>query len=178
MGHEKGAFLKLETNCSQISIMTRGNEMLEFDIVRAPWNIGAPGYHARPLRVSLSLFHSAPLIFNLCSRFSHHASHRQRGSSDSRSSDELPTQGGYRGLHPSTSGSEEGVQDLCEVGVHPRLSTPSMEQLSGAHCTGTRVHMVVVQHKNITILNDLLLTMNSLSYLNNRPMLFFFLCYL
>lgn len=123
---------------------------------------------------------STPLLLSsICTlAFSHHASRRQRGSSDSRSSDELPTQGGYRGLHPSTSGSEEGVQDLCEVGVHPQLNTPSMEQLSGAHCTGTRVHMVVVQHKNITILNGLLLPMNNLSYSNSRLMLFFFLCYL
>ncbi|XP_037620430.1 voltage-dependent T-type calcium channel subunit alpha-1I-like isoform X2 [Sebastes umbrosus] len=59
----------------------------------------------------------------------------QRGSSDSNSSDELPTQGGYGGLRPSSSGSEEVVQELFEVGVHPRLDSPSLEQPSPTHCT-------------------------------------------
>ncbi|XP_034543706.1 voltage-dependent T-type calcium channel subunit alpha-1I [Notolabrus celidotus] len=57
----------------------------------------------------------------------------QRGSSDSHSSEELPIQGGYRGLRPSSSGSELGVQELFEVGVHPRLDTPSLE--SAEDCT-------------------------------------------
>ncbi|TMS22778.1 Voltage-dependent T-type calcium channel subunit alpha-1I [Larimichthys crocea] len=59
----------------------------------------------------------------------------KRGSSDSHSSEELPTQGGYKGLQPSRSGSEEGVQELFEVGVHPQLNTPSLEQPSPSHCT-------------------------------------------
>ncbi|XP_044044865.1 voltage-dependent T-type calcium channel subunit alpha-1I-like isoform X2 [Siniperca chuatsi] len=60
----------------------------------------------------------------------------KRGSSDSHSSEELPIQGGYRGLCPSSSGNKEGVQELFEVGVHPQLNTPSLEQSSPAHCTG------------------------------------------
>ncbi|KAG7234491.1 hypothetical protein INR49_004558 [Caranx melampygus] len=59
----------------------------------------------------------------------------QRGSSDSHSSEELPTQGGYRGLRPASSGSEEGVPELFEVGVHPQLNPPSPEQQIPAHCT-------------------------------------------
>ncbi|XP_047189952.1 voltage-dependent T-type calcium channel subunit alpha-1I-like isoform X3 [Scophthalmus maximus] len=63
----------------------------------------------------------------------------QIGSSDSHSSEETPThQVGYRGLRPSSSGSEDGVQELLEVGVHPRLSPPSLEQQSPARCTGDR----------------------------------------
>ncbi|KAM7394659.1 hypothetical protein PAMP_021446 [Pampus punctatissimus] len=58
-----------------------------------------------------------------------------RGSSDSRSSEELPTHGCYRGLRPSSSGSEEGVRELFEVGVHPQLCPPSLEQQSLARCT-------------------------------------------
>ncbi|XP_039669618.1 LOW QUALITY PROTEIN: voltage-dependent T-type calcium channel subunit alpha-1I-like [Perca fluviatilis] len=53
----------------------------------------------------------------------------KRGSSDSHSSEELPTQGGYRGLRPPSSGSECGVQDLFE------LNSLSLEQPSRAHCT-------------------------------------------
>ncbi|KAI4786049.1 hypothetical protein KUCAC02_037382, partial [Chaenocephalus aceratus] len=60
----------------------------------------------------------------------------QRGSSDSHSSEELPTQGCYRGILPSSSGSEEGVQELYEVGVHPQVNSPSLEQQSPAPCTG------------------------------------------
>ncbi|KAI3353471.1 hypothetical protein L3Q82_019996 [Scortum barcoo] len=59
----------------------------------------------------------------------------KRGSSDSRSSEELPTQRDYRGLRPPSSGSEERVQELFEVGIHPRLDSPSLEQQSPAHCT-------------------------------------------
>ncbi|XP_047435064.1 voltage-dependent T-type calcium channel subunit alpha-1I-like [Mugil cephalus] len=49
----------------------------------------------------------------------------QRGSSDSHSSEELP----------SSSGSEEGAQELLEVGIHPQLNPPSQEQQSLARCT-------------------------------------------
>lgn len=91
----------------------------------------------------LFLFHSLLYLQNLSSFFQ---SHSQRGSSDSRSSEELPTHGGYRGLRRSSSGSEEGVQELFEVGVHPQLCPPSLEQQSPAHCTGTRGPMRVVQH--------------------------------
>ncbi|KAM9857055.1 voltage-dependent T-type calcium channel subunit alpha-1I [Aulostomus maculatus] len=59
----------------------------------------------------------------------------QRGSSDSHSLEELPTEGSYRGLHPSSSGSEEGVQELCKVGVQPQESPPALEQQSPAHCS-------------------------------------------
>ncbi|XP_034062145.1 voltage-dependent T-type calcium channel subunit alpha-1I-like [Gymnodraco acuticeps] len=59
----------------------------------------------------------------------------QRGSSDSQSSEELPTQGCYRGILPSSSGSEEGVQELYEVGVHPQGNSPSLEQQSPTPCT-------------------------------------------
>lgn len=138
----------MDTNCTQISIMTRGNESLQFDIFLAPVNISAPGYHAYSLYISVSalvLFHSF-FYLQFLSFFSHHTSRSQRGSSDSRSSEELPTQRDYRGLHPSSSGSEERVQELFEVGVHPQLNSPSLEQPSPAHCTGTGVHMIVVQH--------------------------------
>ncbi|CAI5681277.1 unnamed protein product [Oreochromis niloticus] len=57
----------------------------------------------------------------------------QRGSSDSRSSEELPRQAGYRGLRPSSSGSEEGVQGLFEVGIHHQCNPASPEQKSPAH---------------------------------------------
>uniref|UniRef100_UPI003AAF45BE voltage-dependent T-type calcium channel subunit alpha-1I n=1 Tax=Centroberyx gerrardi TaxID=166262 RepID=UPI003AAF45BE len=57
----------------------------------------------------------------------------QRGSSDSHSSEELPSQGGYRGLRPPSSGSEEGVEGLLEVGVHPQMSPPLLAQQSPAH---------------------------------------------
>nr|XP_033479939.1 voltage-dependent T-type calcium channel subunit alpha-1I-like [Epinephelus lanceolatus] len=59
----------------------------------------------------------------------------QRGSSDSHSSEELPIQGGYTGRHPASSGSEESIQELFEVGVHPQLNPPSSERPSPAHCT-------------------------------------------
>uniref|UniRef100_A0A1A8IHG7 Calcium channel, voltage-dependent, T type, alpha 1I subunit n=1 Tax=Nothobranchius kuhntae TaxID=321403 RepID=A0A1A8IHG7_NOTKU len=48
----------------------------------------------------------------------------QRGSSDSHSSEEFPTQRDYRGLPPSSSGSDGGVQELLE------MNPPSLEQLS------------------------------------------------
>ncbi|KAM4583766.1 voltage-dependent T-type calcium channel subunit alpha-1I-like [Odontesthes bonariensis] len=51
----------------------------------------------------------------------------QRGSSDSHSSEELPTQGGYRGLHPSN------VQEQFEEGLHPHSNPPLVEQQSPAH---------------------------------------------
>ncbi|KAM3865348.1 LOW QUALITY PROTEIN: voltage-dependent T-type calcium channel subunit alpha-1I-like [Diretmus argenteus] len=57
----------------------------------------------------------------------------QRGSSDSHSSEEL--QGGYRGFRPPSSGSEDGVQGLLEVGVHPRLTPPHLAQQSPTHGT-------------------------------------------
>nr|XP_015824152.2 voltage-dependent T-type calcium channel subunit alpha-1I isoform X2 [Nothobranchius furzeri]XP_054599493.1 voltage-dependent T-type calcium channel subunit alpha-1I isoform X2 [Nothobranchius furzeri] len=48
----------------------------------------------------------------------------QRGSSDSHSSEELPTQRDYSALPPSSSGSDGGVQELLE------MNPPSLEQLS------------------------------------------------
>ncbi|KAM9314885.1 voltage-dependent T-type calcium channel subunit alpha-1I [Pholidichthys leucotaenia] len=63
----------------------------------------------------------------------------QRGSSDSHSSEELLTQGGYRGLHPSSSGSEEeGIQGLFEVGIQPQMSPATVEQQSPAQCKDGR----------------------------------------
>lgn len=68
----------------------------------------------------------------------------QRGSSDSHSSEELPTHEDYRGLHPSSSGSEEeGVHELFEMSVHPQLKMPSLEQPSPAHRTGMQAHNTV-----------------------------------
>ncbi|KAK2918603.1 hypothetical protein Q8A73_002974 [Channa argus] len=61
--------------------------------------------------------------------------HGQRGSSDSRSSEELPIQGGYGGLQASSLGSEEGVQELVEVGVHLELNPSSLEPQNQTHCT-------------------------------------------
>ncbi|XP_029948747.1 voltage-dependent T-type calcium channel subunit alpha-1I-like [Salarias fasciatus] len=58
----------------------------------------------------------------------------QRGSSDSRSSEELPSRWGYRGLRPSSSGSEDGVQEPSEAGIHPS----ALEQQSPARCTDGR----------------------------------------
>lgn len=75
------------------------------------------------------------------SPFSYHASRTQRGSSDSHSSEELPTKGDYRGLRRCSSGSEEAAQELFEDGAHSRLDTSSLEQLSPARCTGTAVRM-------------------------------------
>lgn len=75
------------------------------------------------------------------SPFSYHASRTQRGSSDSHSSEELPTKGDYRGLRRCSSGSEEEAQELFEDGAHSQLDTSSLEQLSPARCTGTTVHM-------------------------------------
>lgn len=63
----------------------------------------------------------------------------QRGSSDSHSSEELPTQGGYRGLRPSSSGSEDCVQELFEVGIHP-CNPSSPGQKSSAHDKGTGIN--------------------------------------
>lgn len=132
----------METNCAQISIMTKGNERLQLDIVLAPVNIGAPGYHVCSLCISVSSPPPSPSSVARCSIFKFlsdisRLSLSQRGSSDSHSSEELPTQGGYRGLCPSSSGSEEGVQELFEVGIHPQLNPLSQEQQSPAHCTGT-----------------------------------------
>lgn len=137
----------METNCTQISIMTRRNERLQCDIFLAPVNISAPGYHAYSPCISLSVLFS----FNRASTFnffpfSHHVSYSQRGSSDSHSSEELPIQGGYTGRHPGSSGSEESIQELFEVGVHPQLNPPSSERPSPAHCTGTVARMMVAQH--------------------------------
>ena len=70
----------------------------------------------------------------------------QMGSSDSHSSEECPPQGGYTGLRPSSSGSEEGTQELLEVDVQPQISPPSLEQHSPAHFTGNRVNIMVLQH--------------------------------
>lgn len=127
--------------------MTRGNERLQFDIFLAPVNISAPGYIM--LILSASLYLSSPSLsltpLSSMSLVFFSPSRSQRGSSDSRSSEELPAQGGYRGLRPSSSGSEEGVQELFEVGVHPQLNPPSLEQ-SPAHCSGNRAHMMAVQH--------------------------------
>lgn len=61
----------------------------------------------------------------------------QRCSSDSPSSEELPVQGGYRGLRLSSSGSEEEVAELLDVGVCPPSNPPSLEQESPANCSGT-----------------------------------------
>ncbi|KAM3624228.1 uncharacterized protein V6R79_020802 [Siganus canaliculatus] len=59
----------------------------------------------------------------------------QRGSSDSHSSEELPTRGGYRGLRLSSSGSEEGEQELSqEEDVHPQSNPHLLAQPSPAHC--------------------------------------------
>lgn len=116
------------------------------------WYLSCSSEHQCTWIFSLHLFVSALLLFHsllylqFLSSFSHHASSSQRGSSDSHSSEELPTQRDYRGLRPSSSGSEERVQELFEVGVHPQLNSPSLEQPSPAHCTGTGVHMMVVQH--------------------------------
>ncbi|XP_034043624.1 voltage-dependent T-type calcium channel subunit alpha-1I-like [Thalassophryne amazonica] len=60
----------------------------------------------------------------------------QRNSSDSCSSDELPSRTVCTGFHPSSSGSEEALQDVFEMGVHPQSSPCSMEQRSPAHGTG------------------------------------------
>nr|XP_043884115.1 voltage-dependent T-type calcium channel subunit alpha-1I-like [Solea senegalensis] len=59
----------------------------------------------------------------------------QMGSSDSHSSEELSTRVGYRGLRPSSSGSEDGVRELFEVGVHHQVKPPLLEQRSPAHVT-------------------------------------------
>ncbi|KAK2817421.1 hypothetical protein Q5P01_025612 [Channa striata] len=56
----------------------------------------------------------------------------QRGSSDSRSSEELPTRGGRGGVRASSLGSEE---ELLEVGVHLELNPPSLDQQNPAQCT-------------------------------------------
>nr|XP_057916779.1 voltage-dependent T-type calcium channel subunit alpha-1I-like isoform X2 [Doryrhamphus excisus]XP_057916854.1 voltage-dependent T-type calcium channel subunit alpha-1I-like isoform X2 [Doryrhamphus excisus] len=60
----------------------------------------------------------------------------QRGSSDSHSSGELPTDVRYSGLHtPGGNEEEEEVdQEMSEVGIRPRLCPPSVERQSPAHC--------------------------------------------
>lgn len=55
----------------------------------------------------------------------------QRGSSDSHSSKELPTQGSYRGLCPSSSGSEASVQELFEEDIYPQMLEQSPAQGKG-----------------------------------------------
>lgn len=143
MGHEKGAFWNWKTNATQISIMIRWNETPQFGVSLAPVNISAPGYlfflgnfSPSPLSVNLLLSNSA-LLFS--------SSFFQRGSSDSRSSEELPRQAGYRGLRPSSSGSEEGVQGLFEVGIHHQCNPASPEQKSPAHDKGTGINKMTAQ---------------------------------
>lgn len=60
----------------------------------------------------------------------------QVDSSDSHSSQELPTQVGYSGLGPCSSGSEEGIQELFQVGVHSQGNPPRRELQSLAQITG------------------------------------------
>lgn len=125
------------------------------------------------LFVSLS---PASLIFNFSLPFSYHAWHCQRGSSDSHSSEELPTQGGYKGLQPSRSGSEEGVQELFEVGVHPQLNTPSLEQPSPSHCTGTHDESTaseILYLVSAVIQSEWICDILKLSHLNNKISIFF-----
>ncbi|XP_061576617.1 voltage-dependent T-type calcium channel subunit alpha-1I-like [Cololabis saira] len=55
-----------------------------------------------------------------------------RGSGDSNSSEELPAQGGYRGLCPSSSGSEAGVQESFGGDVYPQMNRQMLEQQSPA----------------------------------------------
>ena len=149
----KGSFLKLETNCTQFSIMTRG-EMKGFRFIsehQCTWFIKL----SLSLSLCLSFSFTGSPIFDVPPLFSPPG--WQMGSSDSHSSEECPPQVGYTGLHPSSSGSEEGSQELLEMGVQPRTNPPSLEQQSPAHFTGNRVNIMVSQHQ----------TLNPLGFLTN-----------
>ncbi|XP_068565531.1 voltage-dependent T-type calcium channel subunit alpha-1I-like [Cebidichthys violaceus] len=78
---------------------------------------------------------SSPALPDDLSLDEHSSYQLLRGSGDSRSSEELPVRGGYGGLRPSSSGSEEVVQESLEAGVHPPLNSPSLERQSPAPCT-------------------------------------------
>ncbi|KAM6939496.1 voltage-dependent T-type calcium channel subunit alpha-1I [Xenentodon cancila] len=77
---------------------------------------------ALPDDLSLDEYSSYQMIF----------SDSQRGSSDSNSSEELLSQGGYRGLRPSSSGREAAVQKSFEEDVYPQMNPQMLEKQSPA----------------------------------------------
>lgn len=90
--------------------MTRENERLQFDIFLAPLSHRPPGYKSLCIcSLSSLITHFMDLIplFVFPSYF-------QKGSSDSHSSEELPTQGDYKGLPFSSAKSDAGAQELFE----------------------------------------------------------------
>ena len=113
--------------------MAAGNERPRFEIGLASANIGAPGHDADSLSSASGLL--ALLIGAFFVLFPHHALHTQRGSSDSHSSEELPTHRVYTGpcRCGTGSGEEEGGQELLEEGARPQ-----------SRSTGTRVNTRVV----------------------------------
>lgn len=92
--------------------MTRENERVKFDVFPAPLSHSPPGYKSLyicTLSLSFLITHFLYSISLLICLFCF-----QKGSSDSHSSEELPTHGDYQGCPLFSSVSDGGVQEMFE----------------------------------------------------------------